>query len=70
MTLLATADMADISFLQRCIARDTDMDSTMIRVGLLRKLLADATRLQHIEALLPRYITEAQMREIMEALEL
>ncbi|MEQ6332912.1 hypothetical protein [Sphingobium sp. MK2] len=70
MTLLAASSITDIRFIRNTTARDGDYDSTMVRAGLLRKLLDDAERLQLVEAILPRYIDATQMREIMQETEL
>lgn len=70
MSLLAASSITDIRFIRNTTARDGDYDSTMVRAGLLRKLLDDAERLQLVEAILPRYIDATQMREIMQETEL
>ena len=62
---MALSNIFDIRFLRRLSSREQDMESTMVRVGLLRKLLDDAERLQMSRKLrMPQHITPDDRREL------
>lgn len=63
--LLTSTRLSDIQMLRTIIIREGDMESTMVRAGLLRQILNDAERLHQIEEALPRYIGIDTMRQLM-----